>query len=128
MDTPEITPEDALKARGIDAATGFATDGKWPVNGRLRAEAMAAAGETTDPDGIVSDELIAATKDRVEREVAEEERQRAQVETNAPSLKWTKDELTAEAARRGALVETDANKAAILAAIEAAPAAPQTEA
>lgn len=124
MDAPEPTPAEAAQAAyaavGINTETGVAFDGDYPANARLRAEALAADGKASDPTGIVSDELIAATADRVASEKAE-------AEANTPSLKWTRDDLAAEAARLGVTHETDANKAAILAAITAAPAAPTQE-
>lgn len=39
-----------------------------PVNHRLRAEALVALGKTKDPDGIISEELIADTKKRLAAE------------------------------------------------------------
>lgn len=52
----------------IIAETGVAMDGDYPHNHRLRAEALAKAGEASDPDGIVTDELIADAGERIERE------------------------------------------------------------
>jgi len=108
------------------AAQGFAIDGGYPANHRLRAEALVADGKDADPDGIVTPELIASTGERVKAEAAEaetRERAAADAEAAAPNLKWSEKRLRDEAARRGVTVESDANKAAILAAIEAAPAA-----
>jgi len=93
-------------------------NGTYPANHRLRAEAMARDGVTTDADGMISDELIASTKDRLAREDAE-------AKANTPSMDWTRDRLVEFAARTpGAFHETDANKRAILDAINAATAAP----
>lgn len=48
--------------------SGVALEGstKLPHNHRLRAEALVAAGKTTDADSMISDELIADTKARLE--------------------------------------------------------------
>jgi hypothetical protein len=126
----ETQVADAYGALGIDPGTGFAHDGEWPVNSRLRAEAMARGGVSTDPAGFISDDLIAETKGRLAEEAAEAERltteakERDEAEAaKAPSSKWTLGDLAAEAARRGVTVEGDATKAAILAALNAAPAA-----
>lgn len=102
-----------------DPATGIATDGEWPINLNFRAEAMARAGVTTDPAEMVSDQVIAETKDRLDSEATEA----AKADAGQPSMTWTRDRLIEEATRRGAAFETDANKAAILDAINAAPAA-----
>ena len=49
---------------------GIATEGasELPHNHRLRAEKLVEMGETEDPDGLISADLIANTKDRLERE------------------------------------------------------------
>lgn len=118
--TTEAEKRDAaFRAQGIDPATGFATDGEWPINLRLRAEAMAAAGVSTDPQSLVSDELIASTKDRL----AAEERERIQADKTAPTIKWSRDRLVEAAAKVGVVTTDEMDKATILAAIEAAPAA-----
>lgn len=51
---------------------GIATEGAsgYPHNHRLRAEAFVADGIETDPDGLISDELIADTRARLEAEAA----------------------------------------------------------
>lgn len=53
-----------------DPETGVYHDGdhELPINHRLRAEALVAAGETTDPGKLITDELIADTADRLDRE------------------------------------------------------------
>jgi len=107
---------------------GVAMDGDYPANHRLRAEALAADNKVEDPDNIVSPELIADAADRVEAE----EKARKDAETdaarNTPSTKWTVDRLTAEAAKRNVALTDGMDKAAILAAIEAAPAPSNKEA
>jgi hypothetical protein len=126
----ELTMDDLETAAAVDTAppattsAGVALHGEYPLNSRLRAEAMADADVTTDPDGLITDELIAETRDRLaaERKAdadAEEEARRA--EAAAPSMKWSEKRLRDEATRLGLTLETDANKAAILAAIQAAP-------
>lgn len=120
-DTTSEAVEEVEAANGdADAATadpatneqGFAMLGDYPLNHRLRAEALATAGVATDPDGAVSDELIAATKDRLAQE-------KADAASSTPSLKWTRDQLVAEANRVGAAFEADATKPTILSAITA---------
>lgn len=109
----------------VDAATGVhmaGADGKYPLNHRLRAEAMAADGVTTDPDGLIGDDVIADAAKRLKAEPKAEA-----VET--PSLKWTRDKLVAHveelraAGRTIGPIETDADKPTILALINAATAA-----
>ncbi len=55
--------------RRAEDGTFLAGKAQLPANHRLRAEALAGAGKTTDPDGIISDELISATAERLEAEV-----------------------------------------------------------
>lgn len=101
----EVTAAPAMTADGVAMA------GDYPLNHRLRAEALADAGKSTDPDGLIADDLIAATADRLTRERADE-----------PSMAWTRDRLAELAARTpGATFEEGANKRAILDAIKAAP-------
>lgn len=45
---------------------GTAMSGAYPLNHRLRAEALCKDGKTTDPDGLISAELIADTKARLD--------------------------------------------------------------
>lgn len=117
------TSDEAMTVVGTDPKTGFATDGEWPINLRLRAEAMADKGVKSDPNGMIDDDLIAATKTRMVAEAKEAAREAKET----PSMDWTKAQLTDEAEARGLAIESDANKAAILDAINAAPPA-QTEA
>jgi hypothetical protein len=100
---------------------GVALHNDYPVNHRLRAEALADAGETTDPDALISDELIAATKDRLDRERAEAERL-AEAAAKAPpavSERMKIETLTRIAEEEGVQIGTDADRPAIVAAIEA---------
>jgi hypothetical protein len=55
-----------------DIDDGVAIEGAagLPHNHRLRAEALVAKGKAEDPDGIISPELIADTKERLAREKA----------------------------------------------------------
>jgi len=82
---------------------GHALEGEYPHNRRLRAEALAKAGKTTDPDGIVTDELIAETADRLEREdrAAEEE-----AAASTPTMDMTRDEIDAIGARMDPPIDT----------------------
>lgn len=66
--TTNEAPDDWSPAK-VDEETGIALDGHdLPLNHRLRAEALADAGETSDPADTVSPELIADAADRLERE------------------------------------------------------------
>ena len=64
--------ETETKPPETDAKTGVAMAGKHPLNHRLRAESLAKHNANSDPDGMVSDELIADTKKRLERETKAE--------------------------------------------------------
>lgn len=112
---PAMTPE------------GVALDGGYPANLRLRAEALVADGKAEDPLGHVTPEFIAATAERLEAEAKDAAERARQAEAGKPSLSWTKADLAAEAVRLGVPVEGDANKAAILAAIEGAASASSSE-
>lgn len=48
--------------------TGVALEGGYPHNHRLRAEALAKDGKTSDPSGAVSDDLIKDAGERLERD------------------------------------------------------------
>jgi hypothetical protein len=113
-ETPEWTPPQH------DAATGVAMHGDYPLNTRLRAEALSDAGQHDDPDGLVSPELIRDAGARLQAE-------RAEAEAATPSMAWSRDRLAKEAARLKREVPEDATKAVLLDAINAAPAA-ETEA
>lgn len=121
MAEPE-TAED-WSAPKHDPETGVAMHGDYPFNSRLRAEALATAGKAEDPNGLIPPELIVDAAGRLERAAAAAEK----AAREAPSVKWSEKRLRDEAARLGLVVETDANKPAIVAAIEGA-TAPQTEA
>lgn len=58
-------PEDAAdQARRPD---GTFLAGQFPLNHRLRAEALAASGAKSDPDGLIGPELIADAEKRLAR-------------------------------------------------------------
>lgn len=106
-----------------DEATGVAMQGDYPLNSRLRAEALAQAGKATDPDALITDELIADAADRLQREAAAEQ----QAARNAPSMRWTEAKLREHAATiPGLAIPDDFDKSDILKAIEGA-TAPLTE-
>lgn len=75
-DTPEAPVEAAVEPnipddwqpQQTDTETGVFMTGDYPTNHRLRAEALARARRKTDPDGIVSPELIADTAERLRAE------------------------------------------------------------
>lgn len=113
VESPEAPSETMLST---DPETGFATDGEWPVNHRLRAEAMARAGVTHDDAGEIEDWLIAETKDRLAAEDAE-------AESSTPSMAWKWDELAAYATSHGVEFASTATKQDILNAIHAPAAA-----
>lgn len=52
----------------VDAETGIAMageGGKYPLNHRLRAEALSKAGRKSDPDGLIDDALIVDAGERL---------------------------------------------------------------
>jgi hypothetical protein len=49
----------------VDAETGVYMSGNYPLNDRLRAEALVGAKRTTDPDGLISDAMIADVADQM---------------------------------------------------------------
>lgn len=69
-----IQPQDGI---AIEGAAGL------PHNHRLRAEKLVEMGEAEDPDGLISPELIADTKDRLEREAKAAEEAAKQAEAEA---------------------------------------------
>lgn len=101
--TPETTAPPAL-----DPVTGLTMVGGYPLNGRLRAAALADAGKKSDPQGLVTPELISAHADRL-----------ANYDAAFPpvSEKMGRDALVKIADAEGVEVEGDANKPTILAAI-----------
>lgn len=90
---------------------GFAIDGHgYPINLRLRALRLADAGETEDPAGSVSPEVIQSAADQL-----------ADYDDAYPSLDgMTKAALEAEAEDKNVAVPDGATKDEIKAAIEAA--------
>lgn len=66
--------DNKIDGSGIRISDGVQLEGEalLPHNHRLRAEALAAKGRKSDPDGMISDELIADAADRVSRENAAE--------------------------------------------------------
>ncbi|MBA2718521.1 MAG: hypothetical protein H0U52_04630 [Chloroflexi bacterium] len=71
----------------IEADTGIALDGDYPVNHRLRAERLVAEGKTSDPGGVISDELIAGTVTRMEGEKRAEAERLADEEAANPPIR-----------------------------------------
>lgn len=65
---PEITAAPETTATGVSVVT--TEQGTYPINHRLRAEAMARDGIKSDADGLISNELIADTAARLAREDA----------------------------------------------------------
>jgi hypothetical protein len=118
-DTPETPKLDEFTAALQEQ--GFGIQEGLPANHRLRAEVLAKLGKTEDATGYVSPELIADAAARLDAEKAEEEK----AEATAPSMKWSRDDLAAEAARLNIELDASDTKATILAKIEAAPAAQQ---
>jgi len=112
---------EATKPPEVQEGTGIAMAGGYPVNHRLRAEALADAGKDKDPTGDVSPELIAETAKRLaaerkEAEAADDDAARAARELRAMKLADLRELAQAE----GVQHEGDANKSAIVDAIEAA--------
>ncbi len=103
----------------VDEATGVSLHKGLPVNRRLRAEALVAAGETTDPEGMVDDDTIADTAKRLAGE--ETEAEKADRALDRMSEKRLREIVTAE----GVSVEGDADKPTIRNAIRAHRAAAQ---
>lgn len=119
MDNEQNDAPDEFREAVVVRETGVAMHGEYPLNSRLRAEALAGDGKGEDPDKLVTPELIADAADRLAREKAEADK----AAKAAPSMKWTEKALRDEADRLGVAVTADNDKADILAAIEAAPAA-----
>lgn len=88
-----------------------------PANHRLRAEALVALGKHEDPDGIITDELIADTKARLKAEAA------ALAPADIPLAKQTKKQLAATARAETTALPAKATAAVMIAKIEAARAA-----
>jgi len=62
-DEPTTTQPPALQE-----GTGFTMHGLYPLNHRLRAQAIAKARRKSDPDGLISDDEIAAASDQLARD------------------------------------------------------------
>lgn len=56
---------DASKPPAVREGDGVAMNGSYPHNHRLRAEALVKAGRKSDPDKLITDELIEDTKTRL---------------------------------------------------------------
>jgi hypothetical protein len=100
---PEVAEDGEVKATGLptaDKETGVATYGEFPLNHRLRAEALAKAKLEKDPDGIVTPELIVDAGERLEREAkAEEEAKAAELAARPPVNKSMKRDALDKIAR-----------------------------
>jgi hypothetical protein len=68
---------------------GVALLNDYPVNHRLRAEAMARDGLSSDPDGMITPELITDAAERLDAEKAAADA----AAREAPSMKWKLDDL-----------------------------------
>lgn len=69
-----MADDDMTAPAKTDPETGTTFVGDYPLNHRKRAEALAKARKTSDPDGLIPDELIVDAKERVARlDVAERE-------------------------------------------------------
>ena len=112
MDTADA-PETGIPH--AEDGTGIALENGLPINHRLRAEALVARGDATDPEGIIGDDLIADTADRLalEEKVAKADAKEEDADL-ARVRKMGLGDLTKEAARLGVAHESDANKPAIL--------------
>lgn len=121
VETVEAGPADA-EAGDLPPVNeaGFPLVGGYPLNSRLRSEALAQAGVTTDPDGIVSDEHIAATGAQLEA-VAKAEA--AAESEDRLSVRMARDKLIEIATAEGVAFEPDATKASLVDAITARRAA-----
>ena len=85
-----------------DPETGVAMDGDFPHNHRLRAEALAKAGKDSDPDGLVSDDLIADASARLERNAAAMKAAEDEAKRRATELRrMTTEQLEATALEEG---------------------------
>ena len=104
--------------------TGIAMAGNYPLNHRLRAEALVADGKETDPDKMVDDATIADTKARLQ---AEQDEAKAKAEADAAASRelhaMKKDDLISTAEQEGVQHDPSAPKADIVQAIEQSRAA-----
>jgi hypothetical protein len=104
-------------------AEGFAIEGLYPANLRLRAEALSIAGKTEDPDKIIGADMIASTGERLAAEAREAAaREKAEETAEAKEAKRLRamdlKALHALAVAEAVPVESDANKTTIVKAIE----------
>jgi len=106
------------------ANNGFGIVDSFPANHRLRAEALVRAGLDQDPHAHVSPELIADTKDRLEREAqaAKDAEAKAAKDTNQLG-RMKVDNLRTLASDEAIEVPDNADKPALVDAITAARAA-----
>jgi hypothetical protein len=72
------------------ADQGFAIQGQFPANHRLRAEALVAANLTSDPDGIIPDDLVTDARDRIAADAAALKEQQAAERKDAGEFKGVK--------------------------------------
>lgn len=89
----EPSGHDVVTAPPKTDDAGIVQHGGYPLNHRMRAEAMARAGVTTDEMGLIDDDLIAETVDRLKVEDEEEAAKREAAERAKPSMRWTRDQL-----------------------------------
>jgi hypothetical protein len=108
-------PEPASWAPAAPREDGVFLDGHdLPLNHRLRAEALVAAGLDKDPGGLIEPERIAETTERL----------RAEAGVVKPLRDQSKAKLTETARREGLpLPRASSGKTAMITAIEAARAA-----
>lgn len=121
-DTPTET-----KPPAIDTETGVAMDGDFPHNHRLRAEALSRAGEESDPDGLVSDDLIADAGARMEAAEKAAKEAEEEAKRSASALRnMTTAELEDQALKDGVDLSSAKNNGERADLIEAARNAPAT--
>ncbi|MBA3668432.1 MAG: hypothetical protein H0W65_12060 [Sphingomonas sp.] len=109
----------------IEADTGIALDGDYPVNHRLRAERLVAEGKTSDPGGVIDDELIADTATRMEGDKRAEAERLANEEAAFPPVRSNMKtaDLETIATAHGIDISSAENNQARVDMIEAARAA-----
>jgi len=114
-----------------EAETGVAlsTEGGLPLNSRLRAEALAKAGAEKDEEGLVSPELIAETRDRLQAEEAYEVERREAEAAERPAVSASMKKADLEKIAEGEKVDlsTATNNDDRVALIEAARATADTQ-
>lgn len=106
------------------ADQGFAIQGAFPANHRLRAEALVAAGLASDPDGIVADDLVTDARDRIAADAAELEARQDAERKDANQFKGARlPKLVELAAAEGAALTNAEDRDQVIADILAARAA-----